>query len=142
MEISEVRKRLLVTIDRAKRAAAERRDRLDEASHEYEVFLERVAVPVFRMVANSLRPEGYLFTIFTPGGSVRLMSDRSTDDYIELALDTSGPRPRVVGRTSRARGRHGIESEHPIGGAGPIRDVTEEDVLEFVLRELEPFVDR
>jgi hypothetical protein len=142
MEISEVRKRLLVTIDRAKRTAATRRVLLDEAAREYEVFLERVAVPVFRMVANSLRPEGYPFTIFTPGGSARLMSDRSTDDYIELALDTSGPRPQVVGKTSRARGRHGIESEHPIGGAGPIRDVTEEDVLEFVLRELEPFVDR
>ena len=77
MEISDVRKRVLETIDRAKRAAAERRVRADEAAREYGVFLERVAVPLFHQLAGALRAEGYLFNVFTPGGSVRLMSDRS-----------------------------------------------------------------
>ena len=45
MEISDVRKRVLETIDRAKRTAAERRTRTDEAAREYDVFLERLAVP-------------------------------------------------------------------------------------------------
>jgi hypothetical protein len=142
MEISLVRKRVLETIDRAKRAAAERRTRSDEASREYELFLERIAVPIFRQLANVLRAQGYTFDVFTPAGSVRLMSDRSADDYVELALDASGDTPRVMGRTSRSRGRRVIDSERPVNPSGAIRDVTEEDVLRFVLKELEPFVER
>src|SRR3990172_311580 len=38
MEIAEVRKRLLLTIDRAKRRAAERQGRADEAARAYENF--------------------------------------------------------------------------------------------------------
>ena len=60
METSDVRKRLLATVDRARRAAADRRARADEASREYSVFLEQMAVPLFRQVANSLRADGYL----------------------------------------------------------------------------------
>ena len=142
MEISEVRKRVLETLDRAKRSAAERRARGDEAAREYDVFLSQVAVPLFRQIASALRPESYQFTVFTPGGSVRLMSDRSPEDYIELSLDTSGPLPQVIGHVSRARGRRVRESETPIGEGRPVGELREQDVLEFVLRELEPFVER
>lgn len=142
MEISEVRKRVLGTIDRAKRNAAGRRARIDEAGREYEVFLDEVAVPVFRQVANVLRAEGYLFNVFTPGGSVRLMSDRAAEDYIELFLDTTEDQPRVTGRARRSRGHRVLESEQPIGPPGPVRDLTEHDVLGFVMKELEPFVER
>jgi hypothetical protein len=34
------------------------------------------------------------------------------------------------------------ETEVQLGSGGPVRDLTEEDVLAFVLKELEPFVDR
>ena len=142
MEISDVKKRVLETIDRARKASAERRVRTDEAAREYEAFLEKVAVPVFRQIANVLRAEGYLFNVFTPGGSVRLMSDRSADDYIELRLDTEGDDPRVVGHASHSRGRRVRESEWPIAERGAIRDLTEDDVLRFVMKELEPFVER
>ena len=142
MQISDVRKRVLETIDRAKRNAAGRRARVDEAGREYEVFLEQIAVPVFRQIANVLRAEGYLFNVFTPGGSVRLMSDRSAEDYLELFLDTTEDQPRVTGRSSRSRGRRVVESERPIGSPGPLRELTEDDVLGFVMKGLEPFVDR
>ena len=142
MEISDVRKRVLETIERSKRAAAGRRTRVDEAAREYELFLDRIAVPIFRHVASALRPEKYLFTLFTPSGSVRLMSDRSTADYIEIVLDTSGAEPRVVGRASRGRGSRVLESETALGSGGPVRDLTEQDVLDFVLKELVPFVER
>ena len=141
MEISEVRQRVLLTIDRAKRGAAERRQQSDEASREYDVFLDRIAVPLFRQVANALKVENYHFTVFTPGGSVRLMSDRSPEDFIELTLDTAGERPIVTGHCSRARGRRVLESERAIN-EGPVRELTEDDVLRFLLQELEPFVDR
>jgi len=142
MQISDVKKQVLQAIDRAKRGAAERRTRTDEAAREYEVFLEAVAIPLFRQVANVLRAEGHLFNVFTPGGSVRLMSDRSAEDYIELRLDTTGDVPRVVGHASRSRGRRVTESEQPIAEADAIRDLTEDDVLRFVMKELEPFVER
>jgi hypothetical protein len=141
MEISNVKRRVLETIDAARRTAAERRARVDEAGREYEQFLEQIAVPILRQVANVLRAEGHAFTVFTPGGSVRLMSDRAGDDYIELTLDSTGADPRVMGHTSRARGRRVVEAERPIADRTPAA-LTEEDVLGFVLKELGPFVER
>jgi hypothetical protein len=142
MEVSDVRRRVRETIERAKRTAAERRTRVDEAASEYDAFLDRIAVPLFRQIASVLRADSHMFTVFTPGGSVRLMSDRSGDDYIELALDTTGTHPWVVGHSSRSRGRRVTETEVALGSGGPVRDLTEEDVLAFVLKELEPLVDR
>jgi hypothetical protein len=142
MEVAAVRQQILNAIDRAKRTAAERRIRTDEAAREYEVFLEQLAIPLFRQAANVLRVENYLFALSTPGGSVRLMSDRSADDYIELILDPTSERPTVVGRTSRAWGRRTAVSEQALNPAGPIRDLTEDDVLAFLLKALEPFVEK
>jgi hypothetical protein len=129
-------------MERAKQAAAERRTLTDEAAGEYQLWLDRIAIPLFRQIANVLRGERHLFSVFTPGGSVRLMSDRSNDDYIDLSLDTSNARPQVLLRTSRSRGRRVTESEVVLGQGGPVRDLTEEDVLAAMLKELEPFVDR
>ena len=139
MEIANIKRQVVETINRAKRRAAERRTRVDEAAKAFEVFLSRSAVPVFRQVANVLRTEGYPFNVFTPGGSVRLMSERASDDYIELALDTTGDEPMVMGHTKRGRGRRVIESERPVGDPATLG---EEDVLAFVVKELEPFVER
>ena len=139
MEISLVRRRLTETIDRAKKHAAERRGRSDQASRDFEVFLQKIAVPLFRQVANALRADGYAFTVFTPAGSVRLMSDRAAVDYIEISLDTAGDPPRVMGQISRNRGRRVIDTERAIGAPDAL---TEDDVLEFLLKELEAFVER
>jgi len=139
MEIADVRKRLLHMIERAKRQAGERRARNDQASRAFDTFLETIAVPLFRQVANSLRADGYLFNVFTPTGSVRLMSDRGAEDYIEVSLDMSDTAPRVVGHTSRSRGRRVLEFERAIGDPEAL---TEDDVLEFLLKELEAFVER
>ena len=139
METSDVRKRLNQTIERAKRQAAERRARGDDATRAFETFLSAIAVPLFRQVANILRADGYLFNVFTPSGSVRLMSDRAAEDFIELSLDTAGDRPYVIGHASRSRGRRVLVSERAIGEPG---ELTEEAVLEFVLKELEAFVER
>ena len=139
MEISLVRRRLTETIERAKRQAAERRGRSDQAARDFAVFLQKVAVPLFRQVANALKADGYAFTVFTPSDSVRLMSDRSADDYIELTLDTTGNPPGVVGQISRTRGRRVIDAERAVGAPDA---VTEEQLLDFLLKELEAFVER
>ena len=52
MEISDVKKRVFETIERAKRTAAERRTRADEAAREFDAFLNQIAVPLFRQIAS------------------------------------------------------------------------------------------
>src|SRR5207247_6479391 len=124
-----------------KRAASDRRVRVDEASRDYSAFLDRVAVPLFRQIANALKAEGYVFHVFTPSHSVRLMSEKHASDFIEIVLDTSGEQPLVMGHTSRGRGQRVVESERPVG-EGRAGEVTEEELLRYVLEELEPFVER
>ena len=141
METSVVRNRLRETIERAKRRAADRRGHHDEAARAYDAFLEHVATPLMRQVAGALKADGYAFTVFTPSGSVRLMSDRRAEDFIEIVLDAASDAPRVLGHVSRLRGRHIVETERPIGNGTP-GAVSEEDVLEFLLKEIEPFVER
>jgi hypothetical protein len=139
VEIADIKRRVVETIERAKRRAAARRIRNDEAAREYDTFLAERAIPVFKQVANVLRAEGFAFTVFTPGGSVRLMSDRSADEYVEVSLDTSDDQPAVTGQTRRARGRRVIEQERQLGAPAALG---EEHVLKFLLEGLEPLVER
>jgi hypothetical protein len=141
METSVLKKRISDTIEKAKRTAAERRARADQAAMAYEQFLETIAVPLFRQVSNILKASGYSFTVFTPSGGVRLMSDRSADDFIELSLDTSGDEPMVLGHSKHARGRRVVESERAIAEQ-TVAHLTEEHLLHYLLTELEPFVER
>jgi len=141
VDTSVVRNRLRDTIERAKRRAAERRSYNDETARAYDAFLEQIATPLMRQIAGALKADGYAFTVFTPSGAVRLMSDRRAEDFIEIALDLAGDAPLVLGHTSRLRGRNIVEAERPIASGRPAA-ITEDDVLEFLLKEIEPFVER
>ncbi len=125
---------------RAKRRAAERRTVNDRAGVAFASFLSLIAVPLLRQIANVLRTEGYLFTVYTPSGSVRLASDKSAEDFIEISLDTAGDAPRVVARIS-SRGRRVVDAERTIGAGDP-GSIGEDELFAFLLRELEPFVER
>jgi hypothetical protein len=70
------------------------------------------------------------------------MSDKSSDDFIEVVLDTSGATPLVVGRTSRAWGNRTNVAEQPLNPAGAVREISEADLLEFLLKGVEPFLGR
>jgi len=140
METGDVRKRVLETIERSRRTARDRRGKIDVSTGEFATFLERIGIPLCRQVAQALKAAGYPFVVNTPGGAVRLASERS-DDHIELSLDTEGEDPWVVGRSRRTWGRRVVESERPVRRC-PVRDITEDDVLSFLLKELEPFVER
>lgn len=142
MEVSDIRRRLRAAIDRARLLSSERRARDAQAARDYEQFLEQRAVPVFHQVSAALVAEGHLFKVFTPAGSVRLASERSPDEFIELALDDSADPPEVVARTSRGRGRRMISSVRAMKDRTPIASLTEEDVLAFLLQEIVPFVER
>ena len=142
IEVSEIRKRLRQALERAKRASAERRVRTDAASQAYDRFLVQVATPVFRMFSAALRAEGYPFSVFTPAGGLRLMSERSSDDFIELFLDTDSDPPVASARVNRGRGRRLVTSERPVRENALIDQLTEEDVVQFLLAEIVPFVER
>ena len=142
MEVSEVRRQLKLAIDRAKARAQQKRQNVAEAERAYAAFLEEVATPTTRMLANALKAEGYLFTVSTPSGSLRLASDRGRDDYIELALDASGDTPTVVGRVRHTRGSRTLEDERPIKPGAAPQDVTQADVLSFLVNALDPWLER
>jgi len=82
VEVSEVRRQLRHAIDRAKARAQQRRQVAAEADRAYATFLEEIAAPIVRTLANALKAEGYPFTVSTPTGGLRLASDRGRDDYI------------------------------------------------------------
>lgn len=142
IEISELRKRVRAAIDQSRRAAAERRSQLDQAAAAYRQLLENIAAPLAQMLANALRAEGYSFTVFTPNGGLRLASAKSNEDFIEFALDTSQHDPLVILRVNHGRGRRILQHERPVKGRTPIDRLTEEDVLQAMLEELVPFVER
>lgn len=142
MEVSQVNKRVRSAIEDAKAKAQARRNAAASADKAYAAFVETVATPIARQVANSLKVAGVAFTLGTPGGGVRLAADRGRDDYVEFVLDASGELPQAAGRVSVTRGSRTIVETLPIRPDTAIEDLTEEDVLEFLVRALEPWLER
>jgi hypothetical protein len=142
MEVSDVRRQVTQAIDRAKARAQQRRDQGAAADRAYATFLDDIATPTTKMVANVLKVEGYLFTVSTPSGAVRLAADRGRDDYIELSLDSSGDMPTVVGHVRRTRGSRTIDEERPLKPGAAVQDLTDADVLTFLVHALEPWLER
>ena len=127
-------------MEQARSNAAARRERSDAAARDYEQFLATIAIPVVQQFANVLSAEGHHFHLATPAGSVRLTSASSSEDYVEILLDTSQDPPEVIGRTSHGRGRRMVASERPVRDQTAVSELNEEDVLAFLLTEIVPFV--
>jgi hypothetical protein len=142
VEISQVRNRLTRAMAAARERAGRRREQTAEVETAYAAFLEHVATPVTKQLANALKAEAYLFTVFTPGNGLRLAADRGRDDYIEFALDTASDPPQVVGRIRRTRGSRTLTDERPVKPGAAPGALTEEDVLTFLLDALEPWLER
>ncbi len=142
MEVSDVRRRLLTAIDEARRQAAERRARKDEAARAWEAALADVAVPVFHQVAQALNAEGFRFQVVTPGTTVRLVAERGGEEFIEVALETDGDEPVVMIRSTHGRGRHTVTREQIMRPAAAIASLTGEDILTAIVKEIGPFVER
>ena len=142
MDVSEVRRRLRAAIEQARRQAAIRRERNDTAAREYEVFLAGRAVPLFNTLAAALTAENHRFQVSTPEGSVRLFAEFSPDDYLELALDTTGDKPVLMLRTNHGRGRRQVSTERVVHDGTALSSIADEEVLDAVLGEIEPFVER
>jgi hypothetical protein len=140
MEVSHVRRRVQGAMVAARQRAQEHRQAAAEAERAYAVFLENIATPVARQVAAVLKAEGVVFTVSTPGEGLRLAADRGRDNFIEFALDTDSGRPQVIGRISHTRGSRTFDEERPVKTGAPPDALTEEDVLDFLVSALEPWL--
>jgi len=129
-------------MDSARRRSQQRRERASQAERAYETFLNGVATPVMRQLANALKAEGYSFSVFTPAGGLRLASDTGRDDFIDFALDTSGEQPEVVARVRYSRGSRTLDEERTLKRGASPDAITEDEVLEFLLGALEPWLER
>jgi hypothetical protein len=141
IETSELRKRLRLTIEERRKATAARRAMLDEAAAAYKELLDMTATPLVQKLANALRAEGHNFTVFTPNGGLRMALAKSADDFIEFALDTEDE-PFAALRVNRTRGRRVVQHERPVKGRTAVDRLSEEDVLQALLEEIAPFVER
>ena len=142
MEVSQVNKRLKTAIEQARARSQARRTAAASADKAFGVFLETVATPVARQVANALKVANIAFTLGTPGGGLRLAADRGRDDYIDFVLDATGDEPQAAARVSVTRGSRTIDEVRPIKAGAAIEELTEEDVLEFLVGALEPWLER
>ena len=142
MDVGDIRKRVRHTIAGARRAAAERRAQVEAAEQDGAGVLSDVVAPLFTQLAAALRAEGYRFRVLTPAGAVRLAAESSADDYLELTLDTHRDPPALVARISRTWGRRVLIDETILREAADIGSLTAEDLLEFSLAQLAPFVGR
>ncbi len=140
VEVADVRRKFRARIEEARKRGDARRIAADRASQEYEIFLKDVATPAFRMVASVLSAEGYPFKVFTPAGGVRMAFTNSRDDYFEVELDTASEAPQVIGRVNRSHGGRVTTIERPVREATAIGELSEGDVIDFVLAEIDRFV--
>lgn len=137
MDVSELRKKILRALDDARKEATVRRREVDQAAAAFETFLTSVAVPVVRQAAQVLNASGETFAVNTPTGSVRLVSEKSPQTFIEFVLDVAGSRPEVLGRVSLTRGRSGhVVAERPLVPDRSIASLTDDDVSAFLVAEI------
>lgn len=138
----EIRKRVLRAIAEARQAAARRRVDAEAAERDGTAVLAEVIAPVFKTVAATLKAEGFGFRVLTPSRAVRLASDVSSEDFLEVALDTIREPPALVGRISHTWGRRVLVDELVVREGAAIQTLTQDDTLAFVLGQLAPFVAR
>lgn len=141
MDVSELRKGILRALDEARRQASVRQAALDDARRAFSAFLPETAAPLFRQAVDVLRAEGQLYSVHTPADAVRLVSDASPHTYLEIALETSGDAPQVVGRISLTRGRQGhVVEEIPVAPGKPVSSLSEDDVAGLLLAAIPKLV--
>jgi hypothetical protein len=142
LETAEVRRQLTHRLAELKKAQAQRRTAVDAARAAFETVVEREIAPTVRQFAQALKAEGFGFSVQTPASMVRLVSDRSSENVIDIVLDLGRPQPAVVVRSAFTRGRRQVEDERTLAQGDAIASLDAERVLAVLLDVIEPFVDR
>lgn len=142
LETAEVRRQLTHRLAELKKAQAQRRAVTDAARSAFDGVLEREIAPTMRQFAQALKAEGFPFSVQTPAGTARLVSDRSSDNVVDIALELGGRQPAVIVRSAFSRGRRQIEDERVLAEGEAIAAIDGERVLAVLLDVIEPFVER
>ncbi len=141
-EMSDVSRRVRAGIEQARLDAADRRARAERDGAQARAFLESTAATVVRQFASVLKSEGFLFRLSTPAGAVRLVSESRHEDFIDLAVDTTQDPVTIMTAVSHMRGTRVSTAERPLRPGVEIDQLTDEDVLEFLIGALPVFVER
>jgi hypothetical protein len=141
VEVGHVRNQLRGAIDAARHRAQARREHIAQAEQSFAAFLER-ATPVLRQLTTALRSESLAFTLFTPEHALRLASDRSRVDFIELTLDATADPPVVVLHSSYARGSRTLDEERPLATGRWPHEISDDELLAQLLQALAPWLER
>lgn len=141
LENSEIRRQIRLMIAESKRGAEERRARAESEVRVGKRLLRTVVVPMFKTVAEALRIEGYAFRVSTPVDSVRISVESAGENFIEMIFDSAHDQLALRGRVSRLRGRQLVVDERIISAGLELSLLEDEQVLKFLLSELQPFVD-
>jgi hypothetical protein len=142
VEVSQIRRLVQGRLAEVKRVAAARRERIALAERDYAEFLPSIAIPVFNAIAQALSAEGHPYRVTTPGGGVRMVSERAARNYVDLRLDTSTAEPAVVVEFSRERGHRVLVDERVLGPDRPVSALTDEDVVELLVGAVGELVER
>ena len=142
MNVSYVRQRVQQAIAEAKEAAIERRRSTVETEVAGKALLDNLAAPLCRTVVAALKADGFRFRVETPLGVVRVCSEISNDEFIEFALEMARIPPALVIRLSRRWGSRLLSNEKIVAERSAIGKLDEEVLLEFLLREIKPLLER
>ncbi len=141
-ETAELRKRVRRLLEEARRTAAERRARTESTAQDAERALRQVVAPAVRSLSGVLRGEGHPFQVSTPAGGVRMEALGHADSFIEVDFDREADPPALRCRVARTRGQRGRIDEKILCEGPAIASLTEDTVLDFLLREITPLVER
>jgi hypothetical protein len=142
LETAEVRRQLTHRLAELKKAQVQRRGAADAARTAFDTVLEREIAPTVRQFVQALKAEGFPFSVQTPASTVRMVSDRSSDNVIDIVLELGLPQPAVVARSAYTRGRRQVEDERTLAQGEGIATIDAERVLAVLLDMIEPFVER
>ncbi len=142
LDSAEVNRRLTHHLADLQKAAARRRGEVDAARKAFEDVLDREIAPTVRQLAQALKSRGFSFHVQTPAGAVRMVAERSSDDFIHVELDVTARPPAVVVKRQYTRGRRLIDDERVLAEGDAIASLDAARVLDVLLDLLVPFVEK
>jgi len=141
MDVSDLRQKILRALEASRLESANKRTEADIAKAAFENLLTEVVVPLLQQAQNVLKAERHMFTVHSPAGSARLVSDANPETFLEFVLDTTGGRPQVLSRSSVARGAKRVSiDEQPVGTAKTIQELTEQDFATLLVATIPKLV--
>jgi hypothetical protein len=141
-DVGEVRRQLKHAIDAHKRANVARRADSDQATKQFETWFQMVGEPLCREFTSALRGEGYQFRLETPQGAARISSERSADDFLELAFDSRRTPVALVLSRGYTRGSKTFTDQRVLCEGPRIDQVEPQQVLSALVEDILPLVER